>query len=1002
VSKVRAGLNRYLETVTGGAVAFPLIVLTTLYALDQFDTAAFGVLAPNIEKAFHLSDQSFILLVIVNLSIVLALAIPVGFLGDRVPRTKLVVIGGIVAGVFSFFTGLVGTVALLAFVRIGNGVGQLVNDPIHNSLLADYHTPDRRPRVYGWHANGQYIGAAIGPAVAGLVAYVAGWRAAFMVLIVPCVAISLSALRLREPRRGGTDDPDAAAEAEAEAPVAFREGARTLWAIPTLRRQYIAYFVLGAGIVPLVALLSLYLQRTFHLGPFDRGMVLSVNAAFSFAGVLYAGRRTTVWLGQGLDVPIRRTGAVLAAVGVGVLLIAVAPTLWLALPLGFATSLVAGMYFPPFLTTQALVSPARVRSLSFSIGAVALVLGVWVIWLPLFGSVSDNDGIRWGIGVLTPFFLISGAILASAGRYVADDTAAALRTLGATVRLRRQRIDAQERSLLLCSGVNVAYESVQVLFGVELEVAEGEIVALLGTNGAGKSTLLKGISGLVEPSGGAILFDGRDITHLDARTRAGLGIVQMPGGRSIFPTLTVNECLRLAGWMYKRDTAHIAASSARVREYFPVLVERADALAGNLSGGEQQMLGLAMALIAKPRLLMIDELSLGLAPAIVGQLIEIVRAIHAQGTTVILVEQSVNVALLLAHRAVFMEKGEIRFTGPTSELLGREDVLRSVFLEGAASVTTNGHHAVPAVARRLPPAPDARVRLDLQDIVVAFGGVRAVDGASLQAREGEIVGLIGPNGAGKTTIFDAISGFVVPVAGRVLLDGEDITGWSPNRRGAAGLGRSFQDARIFPSLTVAENIAVGLERHIDIRDPVACALGLPAVAESEEEVAWRVHDLIELLGLGAFRNKFVGELSTGSRRIVDLAMAIAHQPKVLILDEPSSGIAQRETEALGPLLQRIQREVGCSMLVIEHDMPLITGVADTMVALELGTVIATGRPEDVVRHPLVIASYLGTEAGVIARSGAVAPAAGETNGNGAAARRARPLRARPTAGTARN
>jgi len=289
VSKVRAGLNRYLETVTGGAVAFPLIVLTTLYALDQFDTAAFGVLAPNIEKAFHLSDQSFILLVIVNLSIVLALAIPVGFLGDRVPRTKLVVIGGIVAGVFSFFTGLVGTVALLAFVRIGNGVGQLVNDPIHNSLLADYHTPDRRPRVYGWHANGQYIGAAIGPAVAGLVAYVAGWRAAFMVLIVPCVAISLSALRLREPRRGGTDDPDAAAEAEAEAPVAFREGARTLWAIPTLRRQYIAYFVLGAGIVPLVALLSLYLQRTFHLGPFDRGMVLSVNAAFSFAGVLYAG-----------------------------------------------------------------------------------------------------------------------------------------------------------------------------------------------------------------------------------------------------------------------------------------------------------------------------------------------------------------------------------------------------------------------------------------------------------------------------------------------------------------------------------------------------------------------------------------------------------------------------------------------------------------------------------------------------------------------------------------
>jgi ABC-type branched-subunit amino acid transport system ATPase component len=286
---------------------------------------------------------------------------------------------------------------------------------------------------------------------------------------------------------------------------------------------------------------------------------------------------------------------------------------------------------------------------------------------------------------------------------------------------------------------------------------------------------------------------------------------------------------------------------------------------------------------------------------------------------------------------------------------------------------------------------DAPVRLELEDIVVSFGGVRAVDGASLTAREGEIVGLIGPNGAGKTTIFDAISGFVTPVHGRVRLDGVDVTRWSANRRGAAGLGRSFQDARIFPSLTVAENIAVGLERHIDVRDPVASALALPAVTESEEEVAWKVHELIDLLGLGAFRNKFVGELSTGSRRIVDLAMAIGHHPRVLILDEPSSGIAQRETEALGPLLQRIQREVGCTMLVIEHDMPLITAVADTMIALELGGVIATGRPAEVVRHPRVVASYLGTEEQVIARSGVVSPAPGT------ARETSRPRRSRKTA-----
>jgi branched-chain amino acid transport system ATP-binding protein len=241
---------------------------------------------------------------------------------------------------------------------------------------------------------------------------------------------------------------------------------------------------------------------------------------------------------------------------------------------------------------------------------------------------------------------------------------------------------------------------------------------------------------------------------------------------------------------------------------------------------------------------------------------------------------------------------------------------------------------------------------------------------NLRVGEGEIVGLIGPNGAGKTSVFDVVSGFLRPDGGRVRLGDDDITDWPADRRARHGLGRSFQDARIFPSMTVIENIAVALERHLAVRDPVAAALGLPDAVASEAAAAEEVAALVTLVGLDAYANKFVGELSTGTRRIVDLAMAIAHRPRLLLLDEPSSGIAQREAEALGPLLLRIQAELGCALLVIEHDMPLITTLAPRLVALDLGRVIADGAPGDVVRDPAVVASYLGTDQATIARSGA--------------------------------
>jgi branched-chain amino acid transport system ATP-binding protein len=262
--------------------------------------------------------------------------------------------------------------------------------------------------------------------------------------------------------------------------------------------------------------------------------------------------------------------------------------------------------------------------------------------------------------------------------------------------------------------------------------------------------------------------------------------------------------------------------------------------------------------------------------------------------------------------------------------------------------------------------------LEVQGLSKRFGGISAVNDVSFTLAHDEILGLIGPNGAGKTTIFDLLSGLLAPDAGRVHFKGVDITRWGADRRAAIGLGRSFQDARIFPSLTVAENIAIGLERHLDVRDHLAALLNLPAVQEMEDDVAFTVDDLVELMGLGAFRDKFVAELSTGSRRIVDLAMAIAHDPSVLILDEPSSGIAQRETEALGPLLRRIKDETGCAMLIIEHDMPLITSISDEIIALELGAVVLRDVPDVVLSDPRVVSAYLGGDIDLINRSGEVA------------------------------
>ena len=960
-----------MSQIVGDGSIYALLVLFGLNAVDELDRTAFGILLPDIRDHFGMSDTGITSLVALVALAALLLQLPIAALADSGNRVQIAVAGAVAWGVFSFVTGLVTTVWLLVVVRSCSGIGRAVNDPTHNSLLSDYYSIDRRPGVFSFHRAANTTGQFIGPLMAGFLASRFGWRVPFFVMAVPTAILVFFALRLKEPVRGvqerkamGSSDDVVDTE---EPAISFGEGWRTVWKIEVLRRTWYAIPFLAVSIIGFVSLASLLYDRVYGYDALQRGVLAALVEPAQLIGLVVGGRMGTrlVMRDPALIFLFLRRVAFFA--GACVAVFALAPNIYIAVAANIAVTAVLAIILPGLFAVLAMAIPPRARAVGFAVAAYWAIPGLAVV--PLIGWISDNWGIELGILMMTPIVIIGGLMISTGGAVIARDvndvwTSSATRSQAL---FRRRR---GESKLLMIKDLNVRYGQVQILFDISMEVEEGEIVAILGTNGAGKSTLLKSISGVVEADFGAVIFDGRDTTHAPPHEIAALGISQMPGGEGVFPSLTVAENLRAAAWMSRSDRARVEADRAQVLDAFPVLADRMDEPAGNLSGGQQQMLALGMALLSQPKLLMIDELSLGLAPVVVAKLVETVREISERGTTIIIVEQSVNTALQLADTAYFLEKGQIRFTGPTQELLDRPDLLRSVFLGDVAESENDPAEPDEAavevvdVTERVPdPEPPQGDLLTVVDVTVSFGGIRAVDNASLSVGHREVVGVIGPNGAGKTTLFDAISGLTAADSGRLDLGGHDLAEMSPDARGRLGLGRSFQDARLFPGLTVADTIAVGLDRWIETKDPINAVLRMPAATDSDRATRLRVDELVELFGLGDLRNKFLSELSTGSRRIVDLAAAVAHTPAVLLLDEPSSGIAQKETEALGPLILRLRDELGCAILVIEHDMSLISSVSDRMVAMESGAVLTSGRPADVLTHAGVVESYLGTTQG---------------------------------------
>jgi ABC-type branched-subunit amino acid transport system ATPase component len=286
---------------------------------------------------------------------------------------------------------------------------------------------------------------------------------------------------------------------------------------------------------------------------------------------------------------------------------------------------------------------------------------------------------------------------------------------------------------------------------------------------------------------------------------------------------------------------------------------------------------------------------------------------------------------------------------------------------------TDGKHAT-----ALPPvvAPDRTKgthtddtgpALDARSLRVQFGGNVAVDDVSIGVGRGEIVALIGTNGAGKTTIMNAIGGYLA-ASGTVMLLGRDVSRTPAAARAQLGLGRTFQSAALFPELTVLETVELALEArgHTGV---VATTLCLPRARRLTRTQRADAAALVDFLGLGRYGGHYIADLSTGTRRIVELAGLLALGARVLCLDEPTAGVAQKETEAFAPLIVEIRRELEASILLVEHDMPLVMGISDRIYCLEAGAVIAHGTPGEVRNDPLVIASYLGTDGRLLEHDG---------------------------------
>jgi ABC-type branched-subunit amino acid transport system ATPase component/sugar phosphate permease len=671
----------------------PLVLLTIAAVIPSTFGNGVNLIGNNLEKSFHLHDSGLGAIGFVAGVAPLLWAVPLALWADRKSR-KIVAAAALLAfAVIGPAMALSPNVWWFVFLYLLASVGSAVGQTVHNSYLSDAYPTEGRSRVFSWHYLADPLAQTLGILVFGyVVVFSHDWRWGLIVAVVG-LPIGLSLFRIREPDKGTNESShilkaagmDVHSQQESAPRVLLGSAVTRLLRIRSLYYELVAVAVLGFVGVSASLFGNLYFVRVWHQSTAHRSDIYSIIGLSAFLGLPLAYAVGDRLFRRAPQAPLVLAGMCITMYGLLFTASLYMPSLWLVVLFQFLGNAAVAPIAIAIFQTLAATAPPEMRSICFAMfGVYSAVFGGFAGGIVL-GAISDATNVTTALTFIGPVCALGGALLVVGSRFVRRDITLVIEDVLERYAEGKRRQSGGEIPALQIHNMDFFYGTQQVLFDVNLEVAEGEIVALLGTNGAGKSTLLRAVAGLDHPHRGVIRIFGTNSTYLEPEQIIDLGAALLVGGKMTFPGLSVRENLRIGQHSFRRDSQRARAALDEAVGLFPELSSRLDQPAGTLSGGEQQMLALARIMMTKPRLLMIDELAFGLAPMTVERLMEIVRRVNAEGATVILVEQSVNRAMTLAEHTFFLERGEVRFDGSISELLQRDDLLRPVFLASVGS-----------------------------------------------------------------------------------------------------------------------------------------------------------------------------------------------------------------------------------------------------------------------------------------------------------------------------